>query len=289
LNQGKFADALGSAQQALALFEEEGAGGLAASFGHDPVVSSHYWAGHALWFLGYPDQALDLALKAREIATATRHLTSLAWAELRAARISQFRGEVERTREHAAVALELAEMQGLPYQRALAFTLLGWADAHGRAVGGAVDRIRRGLDCQVEIGAVMERPYDLGLLADALLQTGRVEEGRAAVEEALSTIAQGARAFFWEAELHRLGAELLLREGEVAAADGTLREALAIASRQGARSLQLRVALSFFRLYGRRAGREEARELLASVVASFTEGSGTPDHCEAAAILEASP
>jgi hypothetical protein len=50
----------------------------------------------------------------------------------------------------------------------------------------------------------MDRPYFLGLLADACLHAGRREEGLAAVSEALAP----GRPFFYEPELRRLESAL---------------------------------------------------------------------------------
>jgi predicted ATPase len=108
------------------------------------------------------------------------------------------------------------------------------------------------------------------------------------VDEAEAIIHRRARSFFWEAELHRLRGELLLRKGATEAAESSLREALAIAGRQGARSLELRAAMSLCRLRCDRDGRGEARETLAGIYAGFTEGLNTRDLREAAAMLEAS-
>ena len=61
--------------------------------------------------------------------------------------------------------------------------------------------------------------------------------------------------------------------------------ALDIARRQGARSLELRAAVSLARLW-RSDGRDsEAREILAPVYGWFFEGQDTPDLREAAALL----
>jgi predicted ATPase len=157
-------------------------------------------------------------------------------------------------------------------------------------VDEGLSQIARGLEMQQSVGADMERPYGLGLYAEALLNAGRIEQGLAAVEEALEIIGRRARTFFWEAELHRLRGELLLELGAAADAERSLRQALATAERQEALSLQMRTALSLSRLEaagdGAR-GREEApaRELVASLYGRFTEGFDTADLREARAIL----
>jgi predicted ATPase len=92
-----------------------------------------------------------------------------------------------------------------------------------------------------------------------------------------------------EAELHRLHGGLLLRQAlpEALAAEACFQQALAVARRQQAKSLELRAALSLSRLWQRQGKRDEARELLAPIYGWFTEGFDTADLQEAKALLEA--
>lgn len=69
--------------------------------------------------------------------------------------------------------------------------------------------------------------------------------------------------------------------GREAAREGSFRKAVEIARRQGAKSLQLRAAVSLGRLL-RRQGKGDARAKIADVYASFTEGFDTVDLKEAA-------
>ena len=90
-------------------------------------------------------------------------------------------------------------------------------------------------------------------------------------------------------ELYRLqGALLLTRSGEPhAEAEACLQQALAVAHRQEAKSLELRAATSLSRLWQRQGKRAEAYALLAPIYGWFTEGFDTPDLQEAKALLEA--
>jgi len=63
------------------------------------------------------------------------------------------------------------------------------------------------------------------------------------------------------------------------------RQALDIARRQQAKSLELRAAMSLGRLWQRQGQTEQARQLLAEVYAWFTEGFDTADLQEAKALL----
>ena len=80
-----------------------------------------------------------------------------------------------------------------------------------------------------------------------------------------------------EAECLRLRGELVLcgDAPDPAAAERSFGEALAVAERQGARSWQLRAAISLARLLQERDKRGEALALLEPVLESFEEGRET--------------
>jgi predicted ATPase len=93
---------------------------------------------------------------------------------------------------------------------------------------------------------------------------------------------------FWEAEQHRLLAELLLVDStaDQTTAAAYLHQALEVARRQQAKSLELRAAISLARLWQSQGKRSEAYDLLAPVYEWFTEGFDTADLKHAAVLLE---
>ena len=93
---------------------------------------------------------------------------------------------------------------------------------------------------------------------------------------------------WWEAEVHRLRGGLLQRQTGTsqAEAEACFRQALDVARRQEAKSLELRAAMSLARLWQQQGKQAEARELLAPIYAWFTEGFDTADLQEARALLD---
>ena len=69
-------------------------------------------------------------------------------------------------------------------------------------------------------------------------------------------------------------------------AESRFRRVLAIARQQGARSLELRSAISLGCLWQKQGKRAEACELLAAIYGWFSEGFATRDLQEARALLE---
>jgi predicted ATPase len=88
--------------------------------------------------------------------------------------------------------------------------------------------------------------------------------------------------------LHRLRGELLLQTAapDALQAEDCFHQALAVARRQQAKSLELRAALSLSRLWRQQGKHAEAYALLALIYGWFTEGFDTADLREARALLD---
>jgi adenylate cyclase len=99
------------------------------------------------------------------------------------------------------------------------------------------------------------------------------------------TVAHRTREASWDAELVRLKGEMLLPKLEEA--EPCFDQALAIARGQGARSLELRAALSMSRVRVLQGRPADGRRQLADAYHWFTEGFDTGDLREAKAVLDA--
>jgi predicted ATPase len=240
---------------------------------------------HALWCLGYPDQALAMSREALALAQKLSHPFSLAVALAYAAMLHQFRREPQAVHEQAEAAVALCTEQGFAYYLAWGTTMQGWA----RVVQGqgelGIAQTRQGLDALRATGAALRLPYYFALLAEACGQTGQAAEGLALLAEAL---AHKSGETWMEAELYRLKGELLLSlaADNYTEAAGCFHQALTTARRQQAKSWELRAAMSLARLWQQQGRRQEAREVLAPVYGWFTEGFDTADLQEAKALLE---
>jgi predicted ATPase len=132
-------------------------------------------------------------------------------------------------------------------------------------------------------------PYYTTLLATAHLAAGEGPIGLELLEEA-SRFAEASGVRYWDAELLRLKGKLLAKSSQCNApqqVEACYREALAVARRQQARSLELRAAMDLARFWRDQGARIEARDILAPIYGSFTEGFDTPDLNEAKALLDA--
>jgi DNA-binding SARP family transcriptional activator len=288
-HQGSFARALEEAEDGVALFAAGKDAGeystFPATLGDNAGVSCHDWAALAQWFLGRPDQALERALHAVELARDPSRAHSIVPAQAQLAIIHQCRLEPEPALAAAEATIIDASLYGYAYRVAMGRIVRGWAMAAlGDTAAGAAE-LRAGLDAARGTGARMDEPHYLAMLADVHRRAGALDDGLAAVAAALE-IVRRERSRFYAPELLRLRGTLLLALGDEAGAEASLNEAYDVAGRLGARSLELRAATSLARLWRQRGAEDRGRRLLAPLYGAFTEGHETPDLRAAAALLE---
>jgi predicted ATPase len=256
--------------------------------GHDPGACCRMLTALSHWLLGYPDQAVASSQAAVDLAQRLDHPFSLAVALSFAAMLHHCRREAPLAQARAEATMTLAIEQAFPQQLERGRLLRGWAlAAHGHGEEG-ITQIRQALAADQSTGAMRDRPYHLALLAEASAGMGQTTEGQEALAEALALLAtSGVR--WWEAELHRLRGELLLRHSVAPPGEpeACFQQALAVAHAQQAKSLELRASMSLSRLWQQQGKRDEARQLLAPIYGWFTEGFDTADLQEAKALLEA--
>jgi class 3 adenylate cyclase/predicted ATPase len=255
--------------------------------GYDPGVACQGFSAYALWYLGYPDQAVRRIEQAIALARELSQTFSTILAVEFAATIHQLRREVPRAKAYAETVIALSTEQANVFMLGCAMVEQGWAVAQEGQVDEGLALILRGMDECRSSGSVLEFPHPWASLAETYREGGRIDEALHAVAEGLKQ-AQVTSARFNEAELWRLKGELLLAGADPGAeeAEHCFRGALEIARRQSAKSLELRAATSLSHLLQRQGKRDDARRLLAEVYAWFTEGFDTADLKDARALLD---
>jgi predicted ATPase len=292
LHQGDFTAARRRQEQCLALYNPQQHGTLTAVYGEDPGVGCLAYGGVTLWCLGYPDQAVRSVQAARRLAEELSHPFNVASALYFGAFTYLCRREPGPSGELAAALMELSTEQGFALLLQGGVILHGWSLVEQGRVDEGIGQMRRGLAGWQATGAVSHRPYQLALLADALAREGQAADGLTALAEGLALCTTSGERFL-EAELHRLRGELLLvgdRKNKPdssleSAAEACFHQALDVARRQSAKSLELRAVMSLSHLYRQQGRQSEARPLLAETYGWFSEGFDTPDLREAQAFL----
>jgi predicted ATPase len=135
------------------------------------------------------------------------------------------------------------------------------------------------------IGSHQYRAYHLALLSEVLDRVGDHKGALAALADALAWVEQSGERW-WEAEIHRLKGVSLLSQRSFTESAACFEQAIRIAQRQQAKSLELRSAVSLAQLWRDQGKREQARDLLAPVYTWFTEGFDTADLKAAKALLD---
>jgi adenylate cyclase len=273
---------LSHVEQAVALYDPRRHGIHSFQFGQDPGVICKGFGAVVLWLQGFPDAAARqtaAAIKMSENLSPSSQAVALHFAAM----VHQLRRDPLTTRQHADACANIAAEHGFSFWQAGSTLLRGSAvAAAGDPAEGSII-IRQGLADWQATGSVTYRTYFLGLLAEALLAQGHAQAALVAIDDALDLVQQTDERFYL-AELYRLRGETILQASAPnrhPQAEQEFRRALDTARRQNARSLQLRAALSLARIGASNAHRE-----LSEIVAAFNEGSETPDHKQAADLLQ---
>ncbi len=253
-----------------------------------PIVG--LWSGHLVvitWLRGQPDEAMSHASKMLGRAGVLRDPFHLVTALTITALAQMWRGEPELTLETARRALNLAREVGSPVWHGRAMSVHHWAATvlEPQSAKTNAEELSHTLSGLLGAGPYGRTAFT-PCVARVYLGAGQADRALRELDEALTFVeASDERA--WSSELHRLRGELLA-ENDPAEAQRSVARALEISRQQGARSFELRAALTLAKLDGgekKRARLEEVRH----VYASFTEGFGTADLVEAQALLAASP
>jgi predicted ATPase len=280
--RGDPATAIGHVEQAATLYDADRHVAHAWLFGQDPGIMCQAYGEVALWLLGYPEQALsqsdDAIRRSRGLSP-----SSQAVAFHFAAMVHQLCRNGAETKSCAQSSMAIATEHGFSFWRAGGRVLYGWALAACGKPADGIYHLRQGLRDWRGTESVTYETYFLGLLAEVLRVQRQFEECRRVLDEALD-LARRTGEGLYEAELHRLRGELYLPEGREEA-EQWFRQALAIARRQDAKSLELRAAMSLRQLHRD----PQTKQILADAYGKFSEGFRTPDLEDALVLLEERP
>jgi predicted ATPase/class 3 adenylate cyclase len=253
---------------------------------HDPKASALPYLAIVLWILGYPEQAQSLGRAAFDYAMELNQTNLIGHVRVYGgAGPAELMGDVAAVHANADAVIELADQHSLNYWRLSGLILRGWTLTQEGAVEDGLALMRQSLIDRNRLGANWYQVRYLCMLATTYLHLGRGDEGLAALSEAKDLAARNDE-HMWAAELARIEGELRRAQGaspdEV---EAYLQAALNVAHSQGAKSFELRAAMSLARLWRDHSRVAEARRLLAPIYGWFTEGRDTPDVCAAKALM----
>ncbi|MCB0213500.1 MAG: AAA family ATPase, partial [Anaerolineae bacterium] len=244
---GEFQLARKHLEHAVALYDHTHHRELIALYNQDHGVCGLAMIALPLWLLGYPDQALVQSRRSVFLAKKLSHPFSLAFALCIAAKFHQFRQEVQPVRQLAEQAIALTSRLGFPVWLGWSMILQGWALMKQGQIQQSIDQIEKGIAISQASGAEQTHPYFLTLLAETYGQAGRLGKGLATIDEALLLVEKNNERL-WEAEIYRLKGELLYRVHKNSVeVEENFNQAIQVARRQNAKTLEQRAALSLKR------------------------------------------
>jgi class 3 adenylate cyclase/tetratricopeptide (TPR) repeat protein len=271
----------------------------------DPRVVALSYLSLALWLLGRPSAAVEMAREAVGRARGLGHPMSLAFALSYGAMLHLYQRDPASAYELADEARTVAMEHGFRYWSALGSTYRSIAQAVlGRTEEG-IEEILAGIDSYRATGSALGAAAVVVGLVSSYLKAGLADEAQRTAEQQLRTFDQTGERMS-EAELYRLrGEALLMRQAQRSEAEQTppgsayriknpnvkeaeqcFRRAIAIAREQDAKSWELRATTSLAHLLGNTSRRHEARATLATIYDWFTEGFDTADLKDARALLD---
>jgi len=282
---GNFKQAQEQFEGMIAARDDKSIRALQVSQGVNYLALGHVWKSHALWCLGYPQQALEGCEEGLRVALEFAHPFSQAMAGTYFALLQELRSDGASFRAQAEAAFEFAGEHKATYYHAWSNILVCFAKAQRQPYTDIQGRLRNAIRVFTETGARLRIPYYLSLLARVLYNAGQFDEGLNTVEDALAE-SQKNNEHWWDAELHRLRGELFWSQGANAdEVEAAFLHSIEIAQAQQAKSLELRAATSLARLWQANSRSAEAKQLLIPVYEWFTEGFDTPDLQAAQALI----
>lgn len=277
LHLGHVSEANTAFEHILSTHDVHQARRLQEAYGWNIAVHVRAWRAHVLWCLGYPDQAMASALEAVQLAQSFGEPFNQALAATYLAMLWQLSASAEEAQIRAEEALTLTTEYKAPYYRAWAAVLVAHAHIPQHPGEEHVASLQVAIEEFKATGARLRLPYYLALLADTYGKAGRPKQGLLTIDDALA-YSRESNEHWWDAELHRIRAELLLTAGlDWQEVDAALSRAVDIARGQQSRSLELRVLLTRCRISDKGQRAEQARRSLGDLYAQFTEGFDTPD------------
>lgn len=285
--RGDFVGAREQYERALSQYDDRELTRVWASrVGEDAGVTHRCYLALTLWHLGYPDQALKVNREMLELARSIEHPYSLAYAQHHSSWLYHQLRLPEETLASSNEGIRTSAEHGFPLFHATGALYAGAGLLLQKRTEMALPELMRGFDAYRATGAALALPYYLGLLGDALTQTGTHSEAKSVLGSALA-VAERSDERCQEAELYRLEGELAWSEGkEPIEIEAIFLRAIDTARKQNSKAWELRATTSLARLYQGQNRRDQAQAILGQALGGFTEGFGTPDLRDARTLLE---
>jgi tetratricopeptide (TPR) repeat protein len=272
----------------IALFEREQQSLQPFQLGNNPGIVCYTTSAFFLWWLGYPDRALERANRAFELATKLDHPFTMAYALFHTGVLHMWRRELQQAQDHALAIGEIAAEHDYQLWDALATILQGAVQTAMGQVEEGVTRLERGIESyRGHNSPPVFWPELTGIRAVAYGQAGKPADGLNLIRELVAQEGGGSILDQFP-KLKLIKGELLLALSPENAAQAAelFRQTLAGAQAADAKLLALHAATRLCKLEMLEGKAQESGRALAEIYTSFTEGFETADLREAKIVLD---
>jgi tetratricopeptide (TPR) repeat protein len=185
----------------------------------DQRVSARVHLARTLWLQGLADQAMHAAESSPEDARVTNHANSVCYAlAVAACPIALWVGDLDAAEHYIGTLLGHSARHGLMIWRALGQSYRGQLAIQRGEVTAGLRLLRAGFDEIDEAGPASLRLIEL-LMAEALGRAGQIDDGLAAIEEAIDHSERTGERWL-SAEFLRVKGELILFAGHTRGCGG---------------------------------------------------------------------
>jgi tetratricopeptide (TPR) repeat protein len=279
--EGRLAETKACIERILQVYDPVAHRGQCYLYGQDSKAGGCAALAPAVWYLGYPEQALAYSKLGLEWARELNHANSIGLAMYYHLFLLYERGERAEILKLADTHKAMADRYGLREQVAYVNIFRGWAK-------GDPEEIERNFTTRLAGGNNLDASTFNCLLAEAESARGRHDAAIERLERGLELTEQLGEPYSASRILRRKGLVLLERDASAyEAAEACFRQAIEVAQKQGAKMHELQATTALSQSLLRRGAIDEARSRLAPVYAWFTEGFETPQLKEARDLLAA--
>jgi class 3 adenylate cyclase/predicted ATPase len=236
---GELHDARKHLLNAMELYEPSRHAPLALIYSQDLKASAQVYLGLTSVLLGEIEDGLVHAREALAHAERLRHPHSICYVLPFLAGSHLLAGMPQSAYSLAERTIALADEYGFQQWQAGGMMLRGWALLDLGEVESSIGDLRKSIDGLQATGTLIWMRFAHFLLAQALARQGEEVAAIGIVDRLVAEIGSTSGRWF-EADVHRLKGELLLRCGRAGEAEACYNMALAIAARQGAELWRLR-------------------------------------------------
>jgi predicted ATPase len=245
--------------------------GSVGRLGYDRRVIALNAHARALWLLGRPEQAAEIANHAIKEADKLNNPWTLVFSLVYSTNVFIWRGDWERAAENIERLVAYSTKYSLKPYHAATLGLKGELAIKQGSPAIGVGFLRESLESANRIELLA--PVFMGARAEGLVMTGQPDEALATIEAAIARPAS-----FAYPELLRIKGEVQYSLNQPAAVvEMSLLQSLQHARNHSTLGWELRAAMSLAKLRDAGNRRADARALLLPVFEQFTEGADTAD------------